>query len=197
VLVTLARSKATSSGSARLVPWTTLPSMQRRNSVGVDDQPAIVCDGEFARPYLAGAAVGLDLGDDRDHRPRPLGAGDAAPGQGVVAVGTRRGARLPPGALGRRVDDGDVARRLQIAQAEGDRVGADRSGDLVDEGFAGGLDLRAHRVAPRQLSPTAERRSPGAWSSSRLTRCWSEGDSNRRSLSQTSRSVPFRFAAAG
>ena len=34
------------------------------------------------------------------------------------------------GALGRRLDDGDVARRLQIAQPEYDRVGADRGGDL-------------------------------------------------------------------
>jgi len=63
------------------------------------------------------------------------------------AVGPRRGAPLPLGTLGRRLDDGDAARRLQIAQAESDRVGADRGGDLVDEGFAGELDLRADRVA--------------------------------------------------
>ena len=36
--------------------------------VGVNDQPAIVGDGEFASPDLAGAAVDLDLGDDRHHR---------------------------------------------------------------------------------------------------------------------------------
>jgi len=40
-----------------------------------------------------------------------------------------------------------ATRRLQIAQAEGDRVGAGCGGDLVDEGFAGELDLRADPVA--------------------------------------------------
>src|SRR5215472_5628019 len=40
-----------------------------------------------------------------------------------------------------------MARCLQIAQAESDRVGADRGGNLVDEGFDGELDLRADRVA--------------------------------------------------
>ncbi len=35
MLVTLARSKATSSASARLVPWTMLPSMQRRRPSGL------------------------------------------------------------------------------------------------------------------------------------------------------------------
>jgi hypothetical protein len=35
------------------------------------------------------------------------------------------------------LDDGDVARRLQITQAEGDRVRACRGGDLVDKGFTG------------------------------------------------------------
>jgi hypothetical protein len=79
VLVTLARSKASSSASARLVPWTTLPSMQRRGPSGVDDQPAIMRDSEFARRDLAGIAVDLDLGDDRDHGTRALGIGDAAP----------------------------------------------------------------------------------------------------------------------
>jgi hypothetical protein len=59
----------------------------------------------------------------------------------------RRRARLPPGALGRGFDNGDVARRLQIAQAKGDRVRTGRGGDLVDKGFAGELDLRADRVA--------------------------------------------------
>ena len=38
--------------------------------VGIDDQPAIMRDGEFARLHLAGAAVDLDLGDDRGGRLR-------------------------------------------------------------------------------------------------------------------------------
>jgi len=93
--------------------------------VRVDDQPAIMRDGEFARPHLAIAPIDLDLGDDRDHRTRALRVGDAAPGQCVAgAVGPRRWARLPPGMLGRGLDDGDVARRLQIAQAEGELRGA-------------------------------------------------------------------------
>ena len=39
MLVTLARSKATSSESARLVPWTTLPSMQRLSPSGLMISP--------------------------------------------------------------------------------------------------------------------------------------------------------------
>ena len=39
MLVTLARSKVTSSASARLVPWTTLPSMQRRSPSGLMINP--------------------------------------------------------------------------------------------------------------------------------------------------------------
>jgi hypothetical protein len=38
----------------------------------------------FLRPDLAGTAVDLDLSDDRDHRIRALGIGDAAPGQGIA-----------------------------------------------------------------------------------------------------------------
>src|SRR5205085_12445202 len=107
-----------------------------------DDRPAIRRYRELARPELAVAAVDLDLGHDRDHGPRALGIGDAAAAQGVAAaVGPRRRPRVPLRALGRRLDDGDVARRLQIAQPERDRVGAVRGGDLVDKGFAGELDL--------------------------------------------------------
>ena len=65
----------------------------------------------------------------------------------AAAVGPRRRPRVPLRALGRRLDDGDVARRLQIAQPERDRVGADRGGDLVNKGFAGKLDLRTDWVA--------------------------------------------------
>jgi len=91
--------------------------------LGVDDQPAIMRHSEFARPDFAGVTVNLDLGDDRNHRTRALPIGDAAPGQHIaIAVGIRRGPRLPLGALGRRFDHGDVALRLQIAQAECDRV---------------------------------------------------------------------------
>ena len=50
-------------------------------------------------------------------------------------------------ALRRRLDHGDVARLLDVAQAEFDRVGADRGGDLVDERLAGEMDLRPDRIA--------------------------------------------------
>jgi hypothetical protein len=36
-------------------------------------------DGEFACLHLAGMAVDLDLGDNRDHGTQALGIGDAAP----------------------------------------------------------------------------------------------------------------------
>ena len=78
---------------------------------------------EFARPDFACVTVNLDLGDDRNHRTRALPIVDAAPSQRIaIAVGIRRGPRLPLGAFGRRFDDGDVAPRLRIAQAECDRV---------------------------------------------------------------------------
>jgi hypothetical protein len=59
--------------------------------VGVDDQPAIVCDREFLRPDLAAAAVDLDLGDDRHDRTRALGTGDGASDQ-CIAIAARPGA---------------------------------------------------------------------------------------------------------
>jgi len=59
--------------------------------VGVDDQPAIMGDREFARPHLAATPVDLDLGDDRDHRARALRISDAAPAPDTAAaVGPRR-----------------------------------------------------------------------------------------------------------
>jgi hypothetical protein len=52
----------------------------------------------------------------------------------------------------------DVAGRLQIAQAECERISAARGGDLVDKGFAGELDLRAHRIA--QMRGDTRHRQP-------------------------------------
>ena len=97
MLVTLARSKGDLLGERPTGALDDVAFDAAPEPLGVDDQPAIMCHGEFARPHLAGMAADLDLGDDRDHRTRALGVGDAAPGQGVaVAVGPRRGARLPP-----------------------------------------------------------------------------------------------------
>jgi hypothetical protein len=69
--------------------------------IGVDDQPAIMRHGEFARPDFAATAFDLDLEDDRHDGRRALGIGNAAAGQSVaVVVGVWRWPRLPPGALG-------------------------------------------------------------------------------------------------
>jgi hypothetical protein len=53
VLVTLARSKATSSDSARLVPCTTLPSMQRRRPLGLMMSPQSWTTVNFFAQILA------------------------------------------------------------------------------------------------------------------------------------------------
>ena len=98
MLVTLARSKVTSSDNARLVPWTTLPSMQRLNPSGLMISPQS-CATVNLRAHLASAAVDLDLADGRHNRTRAPGIGDATPGRRVaVPVGPRRQARLhiPP-----------------------------------------------------------------------------------------------------
>ena len=66
MLVTLLRSNLTSSQSVRLSAWMMLPSIGVHQPVRVDDQAAVVRDRELARPDLAGRAVDLDLGDDRN-----------------------------------------------------------------------------------------------------------------------------------
>ena len=117
--MTLARSKVTSSDKARLVPWTTLPSMQRLSPSGLMISPQSCATVNLRAPHLAAAAVDLGFGDDRDHGTRTLRVGDPAPHQPIaIAVGVWRRACLPTGALGRRLDHRDVARCLQIAKAE-------------------------------------------------------------------------------
>src|SRR5262249_50097845 len=87
-------------------------------------------------------------GDDRDPGAVALRVGDAAAGYLVAGlVAARRGPRLPSGFLGRRLDDGDVARVLDVAQPELDRIELETGGDLVDERFAREVDLRPDRVA--------------------------------------------------
>src|SRR5262249_26788455 len=116
--------------------------------VGIDDLAAVVGDRELARPDLAGRAVDVDLGDDRNAGAVALRVGDAATADlaaGLVA--TRRRPRLPARLLGRRLDHRDVARVLDVAQAELDRVERQRRRQLVDERFAGEMDLRAYRIA--------------------------------------------------
>ena len=130
------------------MPWMMLPSMRVLQAVRIDDLAAVVRDRELARPDLAGAAVDVDLGDDRAGGAVALRIGDAAAGDRVAGlVLARRGPRVPAGLLGRRLDHRDVARVLDVPQPELDRIDAERRRDLVHERFAGEVDLRPDRIA--------------------------------------------------
>src|SRR5262249_40570627 len=114
----------------------------------VDDLAAVVCDRELAREDLAGRAVDVDLRYDRDPGTVALRIGHAAAGHlGPGLVAPRRGPRLPAGLFRRRLDEGDVARILDVPQPELDRVDVEGVRDLVHERLAREVDLRADRVA--------------------------------------------------
>src|ERR1700746_3701690 len=100
------------------MPWTTLPSMQRLSPSGLMINPQSC------------ATVNLRAQTFPVRRSISTSAT-------IATTAPERWARLPLGALGRRLDHGDVARRLQIAQPKSDRVGSCCRGDLVDKGFAG------------------------------------------------------------
>src|SRR5580698_7597911 len=75
-------------------------------SVGIDDLPAIVRHGEFARPDPAALAIDIDLGNDRNARTVARGIADATAGDLVTGlVLAQRRPRLPAGLGGRRLDD--------------------------------------------------------------------------------------------
>src|SRR4029077_3447329 len=113
----------------------------------VDDLPAVMGDGEFARPDLAARAVDIDLGNDGAARAVALRIGDAAAADlGAGLVLARRRPRLPGGLFRRGPDHGDVARILDVAQAELDRIERQRRRHLVDEGLAREVDLRSDRI---------------------------------------------------
>src|ERR1700687_4175896 len=114
----------------------------------MDDRAAVGGDRELARPDLSRLPIDLDLGDDRDPRAVALRVSNAAAGHFVAGlVAPRRGPRLPGGFLRHRLEDGDVARVLDMAQAELYRIEIQRRRHLVDEGFAGEVDLRPDRIA--------------------------------------------------
>ena len=97
------------------MPWTTLPSMALARPSGIDDLAAIMGDHEPLDPDLAGGAVDVDLGDRGDAGAVALRIGDAAAVDLVAGlVAPRRGPRLPAELLGRRLDDGGVARVLDV-----------------------------------------------------------------------------------
>src|SRR5262249_61451337 len=111
-------------------------------------------DGEPVRSDLAGGAVDLDLGDHRNARAVALRIGDAAAldlDAGLVAP--RRWPRLPAGLGGRRLDQRNVARILDVPQAGLGRIEHERRRDLVDEGLAREVDLRADRIAHMRRAP--------------------------------------------
>ena len=62
----------------------------------VDDQAAVVRDGEFLRPDAAGLALDFHLGNHRHQRAAPLRIGNAAAGHDVARFRPlRSGTRLP------------------------------------------------------------------------------------------------------
>ena len=98
-------------------------------------------DCELACPDFSGRPVDLDLGDNRGARPAALHIGDAAPGDLVAGlIPARRRPRLPARLLGRSLHHSLVARVLDVAQAELDRIDAQRRCHFVDEGFAAEVD---------------------------------------------------------
>src|SRR5262249_53490163 len=116
--------------------------------IGVDDLAAIVGNSELARPDLSARAVDIDLSHDGAAGAVALGVGDAAAGDLVAGlVLARRGPRLPAGLFGRGLDHRDVARVLDVTQAEFDRVEVERRRHLVHGRLAGEVDLRSDWIA--------------------------------------------------
>src|SRR5438128_1655719 len=85
----------------RRTPVASKTALARAAATGRIELSPAPAGGNSGR-FRSTMSIDLDLGDNRDHRTRALGVGDATPGQSVaVAVGPRRGTRLPSGALGR------------------------------------------------------------------------------------------------
>src|SRR5262249_19527337 len=98
-------------------------------------------DGELACPDLAVRPIDLDLRDAGDARAVALRIRDATAlhlRAGLVAP--RRGPRLPVRFLRCRLDQRDVARILDVAQPELDRIEIEGSRHLVDERLAREVD---------------------------------------------------------
>src|SRR6516225_5660472 len=122
-------------------------------------------NGELARPDLPARAVDIDLGHDRAAGAVALRVGDAAAGDLVAGlVLARRGPRLPARLFGRGLDHRDVARVLDVTQAELDGIEVECRGHLVHERLAGEMDLRSDRIAQMraaQRRATLEQRRDG------------------------------------
>src|SRR4029078_4554061 len=85
----------------------------------------------------------------RDPGAAALRVGDAAPADVVASLAfARRWPAVPAELLRPRFDQANVARVLDVLEAEFDRVLVERRRHFVDERFAGEMDLRADRIAP-------------------------------------------------
>jgi len=103
----------------------------------IDDEAAVVRDGESRDTIAAARSLDRDFGDDRDHRTVARRVGDAASGEHrSVVARIRARARLPVRRLRDGLDRRALARIGEVTQAERDRVGARSRGELVDERFA-------------------------------------------------------------
>src|SRR4029077_8140262 len=128
----------------------------------VDDLPAVVGDGEFARPDLAARTIDVDFGDHSAARAVALRIGDAAPADlGAGLVLARRRPRLPGGLFRRCLDHRDIARILDVSQAELDRVERQRRRNFVDEGLAREVHLRPDGIAQMRAAQRRGAREQG------------------------------------
>src|SRR5260370_22894744 len=117
-------------------------------AIRIYDLAAVMGDRELPPPDLAARAIDIDLGDDRDSRPVALHIGDAAPADRVASlVLARRGSADPARALRHGLHQGDVARVLDMAQAELDVTDVRARRHPGQERFAGEVNLRADGIA--------------------------------------------------
>ena len=99
------------------------------------------------REIFAARTVDIDLGDHRHAGAAALRIGDAASRHLDAGLALPAEPRVPAEFFRRRLDHGDIAGILDVAQAELDRIEIEREGHLVHEGFAREVDLRSHRIA--------------------------------------------------
>src|SRR5215469_16029537 len=113
-----------------------------RQTIGIDNLATVVGDRELARPDFPGLPVDFDLRYHSDARAVALRIGDAAARDLVAGlILARRGSRLPARLFSGGLDHRDVARVLDVTQAEFDGIEVERRRQLVHERLAGEMDL--------------------------------------------------------
>ncbi len=119
--------------------------------LGIDDEPAIVRNGELASPDPPGPGIHFDVCHYGNDSVAALSVSDSLPVQqlGLTrSLGVRRhGAGYPTGPFSRRFHDRSVARCTDVSQAELDRICAHLVRDLVDELLTAEMHFRPERVA--------------------------------------------------